>query len=325
MYNTNFNPKIYAVEVEDLEKKFGSFVAVDKISFKVEKGKIYGFLGPNGAGKSTTIRMLCGLLRPTSGKGQIAGFDIYKEPEIIKEHIGYMSQRFSLYEDLTVEENIDFYSGIYKVPEKEKKERKEWVIEMAGLTLHRKDLTKTLSGGWKQRLALGCAILHKPPLLFLDEPTSGVDPINRRKFWNLIYDLSDQGSTVFVTTHYMDEAEYVDNIAFIFKGMLVANGPPEQLKEQFMKDHVLELFCKHPEGAMVAIRSLPEVKEIAFFGRGLHIVTTNVEVTKNKIREILNNDYFGFESLEIIPPTMEDVFVSLMESNQKSRKERIYL
>lgn len=325
MCATNFNPEIYAVEVENLEKKFGSFIAVDKISFKVEKGKIYGFLGPNGAGKSTTIRMLCGLLRPTSGSGQIAGYDINRESEIIKEHIGYMSQRFSLYEDLTVEENINFYSGIYKVPEKDKKERKEWVIEMAGLSLHRNELTKTLSGGWKQRLALGCAILHKPPLLFLDEPTSGVDPINRRRFWNLIYDLSDQGSTIFVTTHYMDEAEYADNIAFIFKGMIVANGPPEQLKEQYMKDHVLELFCKYPEGAMVAIRALSEVKEIAFFGKGLHIVTKNVHETQKKIRKILDNDYFGLESLEIIPPTMEDVFVSLMESNQQRKKERVYL
>ncbi len=326
MTDTEFDPSRYAVEVEGLEKKFGDFIAVDKITFKVEKGKIYGFLGPNGAGKSTTIRMLCGLLSPTAGTGQVAGYNINGESEQIKEHIGYMSQKFSLYEDLTVEENIDFYSGIYRVPKELKSERKEWVIKMSGLTNRRNALTGSLSGGWKQRLALGCAILHKPPLLFLDEPTSGVDPINRRRFWNLIYDLADEGITIFVTTHYMDEAEYVDNIAFIFRGKLVASGPPEEMKRVHMKDSVLELYCKHPQGALVAVRSLPSVKEVALFGRGLHIVTKDPEVTKQKIFTILNNEHFGLESLEIIPPTMEDVFVSLMESEGESnRNRRVFL
>lgn len=220
------------VVVKDLVKTFGTFTAVDHISFEVEKGMIYGFLGPNGAGKSTTIKMLCGILAPTSGFGRIDGFDIYTQSEQIKRRIGYMSQRFSLYEDLTVDENINFYSGIYGVPEKEKLSRKEWVIKMAGLENHIHTLTSTLSTGWKQRIALGCAILHHPSILFLDEPTAGVDPINRRRFWNLIYELSNQGMTIFVTTHYMDEAEYFDRIAFIYKGQLIANGTPEELKHQ---------------------------------------------------------------------------------------------
>lgn len=327
MLDTSFDPSKYAVEVENLKKIFGEFAAVDDISFKVEKGQIYGFLGPNGAGKSTTIRMLCGLLTPSSGKGHIAGYDIYKESEVIKEHIGYMSQKFSLYEDLTVEENIDFYSGIYRVPKKIKQERKEWVIEIAGLTQHRNSKTGMLSGGWKQRLALGCAVLHKPPILFLDEPTSGVDPINRRRFWNLIYDLSDEGITIFVTTHYMDEAEYVDNITFIFQGKLVAAGPPEQMKNDHMQNHVLELFCKHPQGAMLAVYALPTVKEVALFGRGLHLVVEEPEQTMKKIRAILDNDHFGLQSLELIPPTMEDVFVSLMEkhSGQQGKKGKLLI
>jgi ABC-2 type transport system ATP-binding protein len=219
-----------AVVVENLEKRFGDFAAVDRISFQVRRGEVFGFLGPNGAGKSTTIRMLCGILRPSGGSGTVAGFDIRTQPEQIKANIGYMSQRFSLYQDLTVEENIDFYSGIYCIPAAKKKERKEWVIEMAGLAGHRHQPTAILSGGWKQRLALGCAILHEPPIIFLDEPTSGVDPISRRKFWDLIYDLSGRGVTIFVTTHYMDEAEYCDRVGLIYRGELIAMDTPRALK-----------------------------------------------------------------------------------------------
>jgi ABC-2 type transport system ATP-binding protein len=220
----------FAVVVEDLEKRFGSFVAVNRISFQVARGEIFGFLGPNGAGKSTTIRMLCGILKPTAGRGTVAGFDIRTQPEQIKANIGYMSQKFSLYQDLTVEENIDFYSGIYRIPPEKKRERKEWVIEMSGLSEHRRRLTSILSGGWRQRLALGCAILHEPPIIFLDEPTSGVDPISRRQFWDLIYDLSGKGVTVFVTTHYMDEAEYCNRLGLIYRGELIALGTPHDLK-----------------------------------------------------------------------------------------------
>jgi ABC-2 type transport system ATP-binding protein len=224
------NANDFAVVVENLEKRFGSFVAVNRISFQVARGEIFGFLGPNGAGKSTTIRMLCGILAPTAGRGTVAGFDIRTQPEAIKANIGYMSQKFSLYQDLTVEENIDFYSGIYCIPAKKKKERKDWVIEMSGLAQHRRSLTSILSAGWRQRLALGCAILHEPPIVFLDEPTSGVDPISRRQFWDLIYDLSGKGATIFVTTHYMDEAEYCNRLGLIYRGELIALGTPHELK-----------------------------------------------------------------------------------------------
>ena len=230
------NNCVPAVVVDKLEKRFGDFVAVDRISFQVEKGEVFGFLGPNGAGKSTTIRMLCGILRPSSGSGAVAGFDIRTQPEQIKANIGYMSQKFSLYQDLTVEENIDFYSGIYCIPAEKKRARKEWVIEMSGLANHRRQPTATLSGGWKQRLALGCAILHEPPIVFLDEPTSGVDPISRRQFWDLIYELSGQGVTIFVTTHYMDEAEYCDRLGLIYRGELIALDTPHALKTEMMQE-----------------------------------------------------------------------------------------
>jgi ABC-2 type transport system ATP-binding protein len=222
------------VILDQLSKRFGDFIAVDRVSLSVPKGQIFGFLGPNGAGKSTTIRMLCGILPPSSGSGSVAGFDISKEPERIKENIGYMSQRFSLYEDLTVEENIAFYGRVYRLPPARLKERTEWAISMAGLTERRTSRAGELSGGWRQRLALGCAILHEPQIVFLDEPTSGVDPLSRRKFWELIRSLAESGVTVFVTTHYMDEAEYCDRLALIYRGELVAIGTPRELKQERM-------------------------------------------------------------------------------------------
>lgn len=228
-----------AVSLEQISKHFGNFIAVNGISLTVPKGQIFGFLGPNGAGKSTTIRMLCGILSPTSGKGSVAGFDITAEPERIKENIGYMSQRFSLYEDLTVEENIAFYAGIYRLAPDKRSERTEWVIRMAGLTERRSSRANELSGGWRQRLALGCAILHEPSIIFLDEPTSGVDPLSRRRFWDLIRTLARGGVTVFVTTHYMDEAEYCDRLALIYRGELVAVGTPDELKKERAVDGVL--------------------------------------------------------------------------------------
>lgn len=224
--------RLPSVTLSGLTKRFGEFVAVDNISLSVPAGQIFGFLGPNGAGKSTTIRMLCGILSPSSGQGRVAGFDIATEPERIKENIGYMSQRFSLYEELTVEENIAFYAGVYRLPADKRRERSEWVIEMAGLSERRGSRAGELSGGWRQRLALGCAILHEPPIVFLDEPTSGVDPLSRRKFWELIYSLARGGVTVFVTTHYMDEAEYCDRLALIYRGRLVAIGTPEEMKRE---------------------------------------------------------------------------------------------
>lgn len=232
----------YAVQMKDLEKKFGDFIAVNKITFSVPKGLIYGFLGPNGAGKSTTIRMMCGILAPTGGEGYVGGFDLYTQSEEIKAHIGYMSQKFSLYEGLTVDENINFYSGIYRVPKEKKEERKQWVLEMAGLKDLRDVLASSLSGGWKQRLALGCAVLHQPPILFLDEPTSGVDPVSRRAFWHLIGTLAQQGTTIFVTTHYMDEAEYLDELALIYRGEIIAKGKPQKLKADASVETLEDVF-----------------------------------------------------------------------------------
>jgi ABC-2 type transport system ATP-binding protein len=230
------------VVIEDLVKRFGKFTAVDHVSLSVSKGEIFGFLGPNGAGKSTTIRMLCGLLTPTSGRASVAGFDVASQPEKIRENIGYMSQKFSLYDDLTVEENIEFFSGIYGVAKDKREQRKEYVLDMAGIRERRDSLTGLLAGGWKQRLALGCAILHEPPILFLDEPTSGVDPIARRSFWDLIYTLSEAGNTVFVSTHYMEEAEYCHRLALMYKGRVIALGTPEELKKEANQPSMEEVF-----------------------------------------------------------------------------------
>ncbi|MBS1860000.1 MAG: ABC transporter ATP-binding protein, partial [Acidobacteria bacterium] len=235
-----------AVEIQDLVKRFGGFVAVDRVSLTVSKGEIFGFLGPNGAGKSTTIRMLCGLLTPTSGSASVNGLDVATQPEEIRRSIGYMSQKFSLYDDLTVEENIDFFSGIYGVPPERRPERKSYVLEMANLTERRGTLTQTLSGGWKQRLALGCAILHEPPVLFLDEPTSGVDPLARAAFWRLIHDLAAAGHTIFVSTHYMDEAEYCHRLALMYRGKVIALGPPAELKGGLTTHRLFNLEASDP-------------------------------------------------------------------------------
>jgi len=308
----------YAVTLTDLSKRFGDFVAVNRVSLDVKKGEIFGFLGPNGAGKSTTIRMLCGILPPSGGSGTVAGFDISREAEEIKKNIGYMSQRFSLYEDLTVEENIDFYSGIYRIPAEKKRQRKEWVIEMAGLEERRRSRTGTLSGGWKQRLALGCAILHEPPIIFLDEPTSGVDPISRRNFWDLIYRLAGQGVTVFVTTHYMDEAEYCDRLGLIYRGELIALGTPEELKTRRMNEEIVEIVCDRPQEAMGLIEAVPLVRHAALFGRGLHVVVEQASAAIPAIAEKLAAA--GYEGVrpEQIVPSLEDVFVSLIEARDRA-------
>jgi len=236
-----------AITVKNLSKSFGDFKAVDDISFEVPKGKIFGFLGPNGSGKSTTIRMLCGVLTPTSGTAEVLGFDIKKESEKIKQSIGYMSQKFSLYEDLTVSENLDFYAGVYGLSKKEKEKRKKAIIAMAGLNGREKNITKNLSGGWKQRLALGCALIHKPKLLVLDEPTAGVDPVSRRIFWEMIYSLAREGITVLVTTHYMDEASSCDLLCFIFNGKIMASGTPEELIQEEQVGTLEDVFIKYVE------------------------------------------------------------------------------
>src|ERR1039458_6478889 len=274
-----------SVDIHDLVKNFGSFVAVDHVTLAVTKGEILGFLGPNGAGKSTTIRMLCGLLTPTSGRASVNGFDVATQPEEIRRTIGYMSQKFSLYDDLTVEENIDFFIGIYGVPRALRAERKNYVLEMANLTERRRGLTRTLSGGWKQRLALGCAILHDPPVLFLDEPTSGVDPIARGAFWALIHDLSATGHTIFVSTHYMDEAENCHRLALMYKGKVIWLGSPAELKRGLTSHSLLHLDSSEPLETMRALESVSGVLDVAVFGGGLHVTVDDVEATSARMRE----------------------------------------
>jgi ABC-2 type transport system ATP-binding protein len=311
--STNNGPE-NAVEIRDLVKRFGAFTAVDHVSLAVAKGEIFGFLGPNGAGKSTTIRILCGLLRPTSGRGSVSGYDVAAQPEEIRRKIGYMSQKFSLYDDLTVEENIDFFSGIYGVPKARRPERKAYVLEMAKLTERRGALTRTLSGGWKQRLALGCAILHDPPVLFLDEPTSGVDPIARGAFWALIHDMAATGHTVFVSTHYMDEAEYCHRLALMYRGKVIALGAPAELKRQMSASTLMQLDSDDPLATMQALEGAPGVEDVAVFGGGLH-VTLSGEAASEEIRRRLGA---RLRRLERIEPSMEDVFVALIEREERT-------
>jgi len=302
-----------AVTTEHLVKKFGDFVAVDDVSLEVHRGEIFGFLGPNGAGKSTTIRILCGLLAPTSGKGTVAGFDVATQSEEIRENIGYMSQKFSLYDDLSIEENIDFFGGVYGVPAVKLAERKEFVLGMAGLGDKRAWKTRLLSGGWKQRLALGCAILHEPQILFLDEPTSGVDPMARRDFWDLIYQLSAAGHTIFVTTHYMDEAEYCHRVALMGAGKVIALGSPDELKDSLGVGHLLNLETSNLLGSMHALRGQPGIEDVAVFGGGLHVKVDNPQDGTEAVRAALSKAGIEIKVLEAIPASMEDVFVTLLE------------
>jgi ABC-2 type transport system ATP-binding protein len=317
-------PPDCAVTVENLERRFGGFVAVDRLTFDVPRGEIFGFLGPNGAGKSTTIRMLTGLLSPSGGSGRVGGYDIRKQGESIKAIIGYMSQKFSLYEDLTVEENLDFYGGIYGIPPEKKAARKRWAIQMAGLVGREGTLTRELAGGWRQRLALGAAILHEPEILFLDEPTSGVDPISRRNFWDLIRTLARQGVTVFVTTHYMDEAEYCDRLALIYRGRMIALGTPEALKREHMPEDVLELDVDRPVEALEVLAGEPEVREAALYGRLLHAVVPDAGRSRVAIRARLEQSGLAVGRIEKILPSLEDVFVSLIEAEDRrqSRESR---
>ena len=304
-----------AVRVEDLTKKFGDFTAVDGVSFAVAEKEVFGFLGPNGAGKTTTIKMLTGLVPPTSGRGTVAGFDIRTQSKEIKRHIGYMSQLFSLYADLTVEENIAFFSGLYGVPRERRRERRDWVLEMAGLAEQRRRMTGELSLGWKQRLALGCAVLHQPPILFLDEPTSGVDPISRRGFWDLIYTLAAGGTTVFVTTHYMEEAEYCHRLALMNRGKLIALDTPARLREN-LREPLLEVRASDSTRAVEALRGAPGVAEVGLFGRALHATLRegeDVAAARSRIPSLLAEKGIEVESVEPIEPSLEDVFVALVE------------
>jgi len=307
-----------AVRMKDLVKRFGDFTAVDRVTLDVARGEIFGFLGPNGAGKSTTIRILCGLLRPTSGSATVGGFDVATDSERVKQNIGYMSQKFSLYDDLTVGENIEFFAGVYGVPAQKFAARRDFVLQMASLEDKRDTKTRLLSGGWKQRLALGCAILHEPPILFLDEPTSGVDPIARRGFWELIYQLSAAGHTIFVTTHYMDEAEYCHRIALMYGGRTIALGSPEELKESLGGEHLLNLETSDLLESLARLVGHEGILDVAVFGGGLHVKVGDAASGIQTIRAVLAEGHVEIRTLEQIPPSMEDVFVSLIEQQERA-------
>jgi ABC-2 type transport system ATP-binding protein len=300
-----------AVAVQDLTRAFGDFVAVDRVTFEVHEGEIFGFLGPNGAGKTTTIKMLTGLLAPTSGNGTVAGYDIRRESEAIKRNIGYMSQLFSLYGDLTVDENIAFFAGLYEVPADLLEERRDWVLRMAGLIEHRRRLTAELPLGWKQRLALGCAVLHRPPILFLDEPTSGVDPLSRRAFWELIYGFAADGAAIFVSTHYMEEAEYCHRLALMNRGRIIATDRPGALRER-MTEPLLELATSDGPAAVQVLQQAPGIIEAAMFGRAVHVVVTDAVAAERELPALLARHGVSCDGVRAVRPSLEDVFVSLV-------------
>lgn len=300
-----------AVEVRELTKKFGHFVAVDRISFEVQPGTVFGFLGANGAGKSTTIRMLCGLLTPTSGIALVAGFDVYKESDKIKQVIGYMSQKFSLYQDLTVKENLEFFGRVYGLKNKELEVHIERLKKITGLVGLENSLTGDLPVGWRQRLALSCALLHDPEIIFLDEPTGGVDPLSRRNFWDLIYELAENGKTVFVTTHYLDEAEYCHELRIIHNGKIIAEGSPQEIKKNYFPENLYELVCPEPLEAYDSLKRLPEVEQISLFGKKLHLLVKSGEIEKVKVQ--LKGSGWGDFELRPVIPTIEDVFIRRLE------------
>ena len=302
-----------AIVVQNLSRHFGTFKAVDNVSFEVKRGEIFGFLGPNGAGKSTTIRMLNGLLLPTSGAGRVGGFDIIRESDRIKQHIGYMSQRFSLYEDLTAEENLDFFGGVYGLPTDRLGQRITEVLHLVDLEERRHDLTRTLPLGLKQRLALASAIIHEPSILFLDEATSGVDPISRRNFWDLIYAMAAQGVTILVTTHYMEEAEFCDRLVLIFQGRIVAQGTPRELKQE-VKETILAVHPDNLDAALELIKKVPGVVEAAVFGDGLHVAVTEPEAGERDIEETLKAHNLALRRrIEPVRPSLEDAFIAVVQ------------
>lgn len=302
-----------SIEVQRLTKRFGKFTAVDGVSFTVAKGEVFGFLGANGAGKSTTIRMLCGLLTPTSGSARVAGYDISNEPDRVKENIGYMSQRFSLYEDLSVGENIRFYGGVYGLDRRHLKARMPWVLKMAGLQGKENILTRELAGGWKQRLALGCALLHEPKIVFLDEPTGGVDPVSRRRFWDLINSLAESGVTVFVTTHYLDEAEYCNRIMLMHAGSIIAGGSPRELKTQYLLHPILEVESDRAVEAMSILETQPWVLGISLFGNWIHVTVEDEMGGREQTSALLAARRLQVKRIDRILPTLEDVFIHLIE------------
>ena len=298
------------IVTEQLTRKFGKFVAVDHISFQVSRGEIFGFLGPNGSGKTTTIKMLLGLLHPSSGKASVLGYDVVHHADSVKRNVGYMSQKFSLYNDLTVVENLNFYGRAYNVWGKQLVVRQREALELAELVGYERTLTANLAGGFKQRLALATSIIHKPQIVFLDEPTAGVDPVVRRDFWRLLYRLAAEGTTIFVTTHYMDEAEQCHRLAFIYNGKIVAMGTPNDIKENQMHGKVIEIDCDPPGRALEALRKLENLEEVALYGSSIHAVVSDVDKQQREIQAALTAAQITTKSMIVIPPTLEDVFIA---------------
>jgi len=306
-----------SVEVHQLTRRFGNFVAVDQVSFEIPRGEIFGLLGPNGAGKTTTIRMLCGILKPTAGGARVLGFDVAQQPEMVKQRIGYMSQKFSLYNDLTVEENLSFYANLYGISKAMVKPRISELIDMAGLRGHERQLASNLSGAWRQRLALACAIVHQPPMLFLDEPTAGVDPVSRREFWEMIYTMAGKGVSVLATTHYMDEAEFCNVIGMMYRSRLIALNDPDSLKNE-MRGILFEVDCQEPGSAEQILKSLPVVLDVAAHGVILHVLLGN-ENDKDWITRALSDNQIRISRVERVLPSLEDVFVSLVDQENRLR------
>jgi len=312
----------YAIVVENLTKRFGSFTAVDHITFKVRRGEVFGWLGPNGAGKTTTIRMLLGLLEHTEGTCRVLGYNPSTEAKAMQAHVGYMSQLFTLYNNLTAHENIRFYGQAYGLSRAKLKAREAEILEMAGLRGRENELTRNLSGGWKQRLALGCAIVHEPKVVLLDEPTAGVDPISRREFWGLIYAMAKKGVTVLVTTHYMDEAELCQRVGFISQGRLVALGTPEELKVHNMRGQVLEISTPDPDRAVQVLQAAQvsgslECDEVALYGTQIHVVVPDAQASQGPIVALLERDGARVDDIAWIAPTLEDVFISSVTSREE--------
>ncbi len=305
-------PPELAIDVRGLTRRFGSFVAVNDVSFTVARGEVFGFLGSNGAGKSTTIRMLCGLLRPTAGTALVGGIDVNADPEAVKRRIGYMSQRFSLYEKLTVDQNIAFFGGVYGLPADRLRTRRDFVLDMAGLRGREGVRTGELSGGWRQRLALGCAVLHEPPIVFLDEPTGGVDPLSRRRFWRLIEELAASGVAVLVTTHYLDEAEHCHRIAIIQAGRLAALGTVAELKQVFASRPIVEVRSPDPVAAMRVLDAMPDVEKTSVFGTAVHAVLRTA-VDPGTLVERLRAGGVAVDACAPVEPSLEDVFLDVAE------------
>jgi ABC-2 type transport system ATP-binding protein len=313
------------VVAEGLTKRFGDYTAVDHVSFNIHSGEVFGWLGPNGAGKTTTIRMLLGLLKPSAGKVRVLGYDPVTQTKPMQAHVGYMSQLFTLYNDLTARENIRFYGRVYGLKRDELARREAEIIRMAGLEGRENTLTANLSGGWKQRLALGCAIVHNPKVIFLDEPTAGVDPISRREFWGLIYAMAKKGTTVLVTTHYMDEAELCQRVGFISRGRLVALGTPDELKQHYMRGNVLEINTPNPDQAVRVLKEaqlankLP-LEEVALYGAQIHVVVPDAKKFSQPVKKLLLEEGIDVESLEWIIPTLEDVFISTIRATSGQKE-----